>query len=113
MLSSREMPTPKTEADLRRFIIALGDNAERATVLREAVFGKSSLTVDAIKKMRETGFAESISELAISGTDLIPLGIVGKDIGKTLSALFEAVTDDPTRNNKEYLIKYARTLNNK
>ncbi len=46
----------------------------------------------------------SISQLAISGDDLISLGYSGREIGKTLARLLDAVIEDPSLNNKVDLI---------
>lgn len=53
----------------------------------------------------------SVSALAISGSDLMAEGIAfGKDVGRILSALLEAVLDDPSLNEKEKLIDIAKKL---
>ena len=113
VLSSRDMKAPGNDVALRRFIVTLGDDAERAADVKEAVQGASALSRKAIEEMRKTGFCRSISDLAIDGKDLIDLGIVGKDIGKTLEALFDAIIEDPSKNLKEELIKLAKEFNNK
>lgn len=46
----------------------------------------------------------SISQLAISGNDLMALGYSGREIGKTLASLLDAVIKNPALNNKESLI---------
>ena len=46
----------------------------------------------------------SISQLAISGNDLIALGYTGREIGKTLAFLLDKVIADPALNTKEALI---------
>lgn len=54
----------------------------------------------------ERGDAVSISELDITGNDLMEHGVPkGKEIGETLNRLLELVLDDPTLNSKEKLIK--------
>jgi hypothetical protein len=51
----------------------------------------------------------SISQLAISGDDLISLGYSGREIGKTLARLLDAVIEDPSLNNKVDLINMVRS----
>lgn len=57
----------------------------------------------------------SVSELAINGNDLIKdLGMKpGPQIGGVLNALLAEVLDDPTQNNREYLIKRVEELRDK
>lgn len=49
-----------------------------------------------------------LKDLAINGDDLKELGIEGKDIGKTLTYLLSVVLDNPNKNTRECLMKYAR-----
>lgn len=46
----------------------------------------------------------SISQLAISGNDLISLGYSGREIGKTLARLLDEVIKDPSLNTKDALL---------
>ena len=53
----------------------------------------------------------SIRNLAISGSDLIALGMEpGKAIGEMLSALLDAVLEDPSLNTKEKLTGQVHNL---
>ena len=57
-------------------------------------------------KIKEEGQCISLKGLAISGKDLIELGIKpGPDMGKALSEALEEVLVEPEKNNKEYLIE--------
>ena len=47
----------------------------------------------------------SISELALSGNDLIALGYSGREIGKTLARLLDEVIKNPSLNSKEALLE--------
>lgn len=51
----------------------------------------------------------TVSELAVTGKDLLKLGIEGREIGQTLSYLLEAVMANPTYNNKEALLALCET----
>ena len=48
----------------------------------------------------------SLKDLAVNGTDMIELGLKGKDIGNALDFLLKAVMEEKCRNDKESLIKY-------
>ena len=48
----------------------------------------------------------SISQLALSGNDLISLGYSGRDIGKTLARLLDEVIKNPSLNSKEALLEF-------
>ena len=48
----------------------------------------------------------SLKDLAVNGTDMIELGLKGKDIGNALDFLLKAVMEEKCQNDKESLIKY-------
>ncbi len=48
----------------------------------------------------------SLSDLAVDGNDIIELGYKGKEIGKALSCLLNAVLNGETKNTKEHLFRY-------
>jgi hypothetical protein len=56
--------------------------------------------------------AFSLKDLAVSGKDLIALGIKpGKHLGIILKELFETVVDDPAQNSREKLLEIAEKIN--
>lgn len=53
-----------------------------------------------------------VVDLAINGNDLIDLGMSpGKDVGDVLNMLLKKVLSEPTHNNRETLLEYARKMN--
>ena len=60
-----------------------------------------------VKKMNFEGAPRTLSDLAISGNDLLALGINGKAVGETLSKLFLHCVINPKDNVKEKLVKLA------
>ncbi|MBO7303591.1 MAG: hypothetical protein J6U68_05345, partial [Clostridia bacterium] len=50
----------------------------------------------------------SISELAIDGSDLMALGYEGREIGKALAFLLDAVVKDPSLNSRDRLVELVR-----
>ena len=63
------------------------------------------------EEIRRRGDCLTLKELAVSGKDLIGVGIKpGKQIGEILNALLALVLEDPQKNTKEYLMSY--TLKN-
>ncbi len=53
----------------------------------------------------------SLSDLALNGNDIIALGYKGKEIGKALSYLFDAVLSGEVENTKEALTYYLKKFN--
>jgi putative nucleotidyltransferase with HDIG domain len=66
---------------------------------------------DRVEKILAAGNALSVKDLAISGSDLITIGIKpGKTMGLILRRLLEAVIEDPEQNNKEKLLEIAQKM---
>ena len=59
-------------------------------------------------QIKEKKQCVSLKELAVSGSDLIAIGIKpGKEIGEILNRLLELVIENPELNKKEILLKRA------
>ena len=100
--SSRAIMTQSDVSYLRK---ELGERAEvvmRASVLR------GYTPKNALELLLSDIAPHSISELEISGNDLLSIGYSGREIGKTLSYLLDAAIDDPSLNTHEDLIVLAR-----
>lgn len=50
----------------------------------------------------------SLKDLRIDGYDLLSMGIKGKEIGEILNAALSAVLDEPSRNEREWLLAFAQ-----
>jgi len=106
-----------TDAAVRRFVIRAGEeNLSDLFALRRAdIYGMAAREpkwnallplYDRVEEVLARGRALSIKDLAVSGNDLMSLGIPpGKTIGTILKQLLEAVLEDPDLNTKEKLME--------
>lgn len=112
-------PTPKcvrrAAAAIGRELIPLLTLVQCADVLSQnpvtiAPKLERILAVEEIyRKMMETEAPLSIRELAVSGSDLIALGLApGPQIGELLKILLSIVLDDPKQNTREVLLGFAK-----
>jgi len=111
-----------SDSAVRRFIARVGDsNIEDIYKLRRAdIFGFSGKNpdyrslkdlADRVNKVIEAGSAFSVKDLAVSGKDLMAIGIPGgKMMGVILHELMETVLDDPAQNTKEKLLEIASRI---
>jgi len=111
-----------SDSAVRRFIARIGDsNIEDIYKLRRAdIFGFSGKNpdyrslkdlADRVNKVIEAGSAFSVKDLAVSGKDLMAIGIPGgKMMGIILHELMETVLDDPAQNTKEKLLEIASRI---
>ena len=67
-----------------------------------------SSTQQTINRLKSIKACYTIGELAITGNDLIELGVKGKQVGDVLQSLFSAVAEEKIPNQKENLLNYAK-----
>lgn len=117
-----------SDAAIRRFIVRVKpENIEDLIDLRLAdMYGKYNMPIqikesnacdlliqlqDRIKKIQEENSAFTLKSLAVSGKDLMEIGVPsGRLIGKILDILLETVLDDPKQNSKDVLLNIAKNL---
>lgn len=113
-----------TEKSVRRAMVRIGLEAypaifevKKADVLAQSEYMRSE-KLEYLKEYEacylriiEKGQCLSLKDLAVTGNDLIALGISpGPYLGKVLSDLLEIVLDDPKKNTKEELLERARAF---
>ena len=98
---------------LRRFLNACGKENHENVLL----FLEKSRDLDlspvrrVIREIIEAGECTTLKELAVSGKDLISLGMMpGKKMGEVLMELLREVLEDPEKNTREYLLERAKAL---
>jgi tRNA nucleotidyltransferase (CCA-adding enzyme) len=109
----------------RRMLARYGDDLtydildhKQADLLAKRLEGSEppQAELDALERFRRTVDSEISSphrlrDLAVNGRDLIELGYEpGPAIGKTLDRLLREVVDEPSRNDRAYLLKRAEAL---
>ena len=111
-----------SDSAVRRFIARVGEeNLDDIYCLRRAdIYGFSGKNpdyrsieqlVERVNKVLEKGNAFTIKNLAVSGNDLMAIGIPGgKMIGVILKELLETVLDDPAQNTKDKLLEIAKKM---
>ena len=98
--------TDRSEA--RRLIGSSGIYASDCA-LASVLLGNSDR--DALLWVSESrGVACTISDLAVNGSDLIAEGISGKEVGRILRALLEAVIKNPEMNDRYRLLEAAKKM---
>ena len=61
-----------------------------------------------ILQLEQENLSFSLKDLMINGNDLISLGLVGKEIGKSLKYLLNAVLNEQVENDKEQLLDFLK-----
>ncbi|MEE0969682.1 MAG: CCA tRNA nucleotidyltransferase [Clostridia bacterium] len=89
---------------LQRFNELSHDALNIASLLGFDVLASQSL----ISEAEETPFPYAVSDLAISGSDILAFGVGGKDIGDVLTFLLDSATTDPSLNCREKLSALAK-----
>ena len=111
-----------SDAAVRRFIVRVGeDSLTRLYQLRRADTYATARhepppdyllpLIYRVEKILSEGNAFTLKNLAVSGNDLIAIGIKpGKTMGFILNELLETVLDDPEQNTRETLLHIAKKI---
>lgn len=102
--------SPPTDATKTAFLIGELGERELAHYLTSAqICGKDIVpTLQTIALLKKRGACYSLNELAVTGSDLIEIGISGKKIGEALQKLFSAVAEGKVKNEKQELLNFAK-----
>lgn len=88
------------------FDISYADVMAQSMYQREEKLHKIEVLRELYKEIEESGQAVTIKQLAVSGKDLIEHGInPGKEIGLILDKMLEDVIEEPSHNDKAYLLE--------
>lgn len=101
-------PGEITPAGARRLIRRYGELTDGAISLWECSGQDVSELRAFVDTVRAEGFCRTVADLAISGNDLIAIGIRGRALGEVLKGLLEYVTDHPEDNRREILLDLVR-----
>lgn len=96
------------DADVRRFMLRFGKEADAAAKLRAMLSEDDALTQERLESVRKNEFCDGIASLSLGGDELVKMGIRGKDIGLALSAMLELVTEYPSKNTKDELCDFVK-----
>lgn len=113
-----------TEKQIKRLVAKIGDEAaeqllylHRADVSAQAEYLRAERIADAdrllsiLKELREADACMSLKKLALTGGDLLEMGVPqGKQIGRILNALLDAVLEGSLPNNREALTAAAERM---
>ena len=105
----RSLAKEKLPKDLLDEYLELVEADAKATLgLSEKEFDEIMKSIELVRKWRN--IPADRKELAITGSDLVEMGVEPRCIGKILEKLVDYVVDDPTRNTREVLLRKARVL---
>lgn len=100
-------PLPQSPVEWKRMLNRYGvDTVSCAVRCFDALSGKTSSR--ALKSVLKSGECFSMKHLAVSGDDLLALGLNGRELGEMLAFLLDYVMEYPDNNRRELLLSLAR-----
>lgn len=118
LLKNLDIDIKDTAVSVRRAAAVVGPNYFEKLLDLRKVFSTEQNEIQVLSNIRniwnvikEDRQCLTLSQLAVSGDDIINLGIRGRDIGYVLNKLLDMVIENPERNNKKDLLEAARMLN--
>jgi tRNA nucleotidyltransferase (CCA-adding enzyme) len=103
-----EAPAANDERSVRRWLATVGDSAGDLLALWSLRHGAKPAWAETVRQIRQRGDPLTRSDLAITGTDLMALGVIGPGIGEILAGLLDRVLEEPALNTREALLALAR-----
>ena len=102
-----QSPLPSTPVAWKRLLHRSGvDTVTCAAACGDALYGGSR--AKELKAVLKSGECFSMKHLAVSGDDLLALGLRGKELGEMLNFLLDYVMEYPRNNRRELLLSLAK-----
>jgi tRNA nucleotidyltransferase (CCA-adding enzyme) len=102
-------PAGPSDRDVRRWLSAAGTAADDLAQRHLLLTGRDAPWADAVQRIRTAGDPLFRENLAVRGGDLLELGLRGPAVGQMLDRLLSIVLDDPSLNERDTLLRLART----
>ena len=100
-------PLPETEADWKRCLRRCGIEASLCAARVAEAFGRDERSGKLLRSVLKSGECFSLRQLAVTGDDLMALGLRGRAVGEMLEFLLDYVIDYPDNNRRELLLSLA------
>ena len=100
-------PLPETEADWKRCLRRCGIEASLCAARVAEAFGRDERSGKLLRSVLKSGECFSLRQLAVTGDDLMALGLRGRAVGEMLEFLLDYVIDYPENNRRELLLSLA------
>lgn len=111
VLTGAPEPDGNTPVQVRRWMAAVGDAVDDLTALWHLRHGAPPMWETVVRGIRERGEPLTRKHLAVTGNDLVAIGIpAGPQLGGILDQLLSIVVDNPSLNSRELLLAQARSL---
>lgn len=96
----------KTDYAVKKLLNAYGENiVEKTLILLEAYGTDVAQLKEILYRVKTEPYC--IKHLAVTGDDIINLGVKGREIGRVMDTLLDEVTKNPKLNSKEVLLDIA------
>lgn len=111
VLTGAHEPDGNGPVMVRRWMAAVGEAADDLMALWRLRNGAPPMWESVVKGIRERGEPLTRKQLAVTGNELVSIGIpAGPHLGAILDQLLAMVVDDPSLNTPEVLLARARSL---
>ena len=71
-------------------------------------FLKAENALELLREIEAEDSCLSIKDLAVNGHDIMSLGLTGREVGRALSLLLDAVIDERVKNEREELLEFLK-----
>ncbi len=99
-----------TDYEVKKLLNKYGETLLEKAMVVSGCYGRDiSLQKDILQRVKSEPY--SLKHLAVTGNDIMDLGVKGADIGRVMNALLDEVMKNPELNVKEKLLDIAKSHN--
>jgi tRNA nucleotidyltransferase (CCA-adding enzyme) len=110
MVAGPSAPESEDEPAVRRWLSRVGDARADLLALATIRTGRPPGWAMVMQRIQQQGNPLTRGDLAISGSDLVALGVTGPRVGEILGHMLDRVLAQPELNTREALLALAREL---
>jgi tRNA nucleotidyltransferase (CCA-adding enzyme) len=103
-------PVGADESAVRHWLAMVGKASEDLVTVATMRSGRLPDWAGTVRRVQERGDPLTRSDLAITGSDLVSLGVSGPRVGEILTRLLDQVLENPALNTRDALLTLAREL---
>ena len=113
ILTLLSLPFPQSKEEIKEMLFKTNPiSVEKYLYFKSSYFGRDTENAQSmLREILENGEPYKISDLKISGKNLINMGISGEKIGETLEYLRKSVVYNPEQNKKSVLLQKSEEFN--
>ena len=110
LIGHNNVEFPSNKKEIKHYISNFGhdDYVMLLEFRKSCMQGNFDYACELLREVEAEDSCMCIKDLAVNGHDVMSLGLKGREVGRALSILLEAVIDERVKNNREELLEFLK-----